>query len=153
MYIVPTILRILFKKGQQIRVGMCEFSFHDQTKHMTWHGTSIRAFLKPVCWLSLIFGVLKTPPSLFSKKFAAVLRRFDIFSGKEIYIVPIVLRVLRTELRSFALGCSWSVLLLYESWKRYGVNSSSIYRCNGLFMCLNYTHIFCSVYILCAELC
>jgi hypothetical protein len=29
--------------------------------------------------------VLKTPPSLFNEKFAAVLRRFDIFSGKEIY--------------------------------------------------------------------
>ncbi len=75
-------------------------------------------------------------PSISFGYFSAVLRRFDIFSGKEIYIVPIILRVLRTELRSFALGCSWSVLLLYESWKRYGVNSSSIYRCNGLFMCL-----------------
>ena len=63
--------------------------------------------------------------------------------------VPTVLKVLSIELRSFALGCSWSVLLLYESWKRYGVNSSSIYRCNGLFMCLNYTHIFCSAYIFC----
>jgi hypothetical protein len=40
--------------------------------------------MKPVCWLSLIFEVLKTPPSLFSEKFAAVLWRFNIFSGKEI---------------------------------------------------------------------
>jgi hypothetical protein len=49
--------------------------------------------------------------------------------------VPAVLRVLRTELRSFALGYSWDVFLLLDL-KRYGVNSSSIYRCNGLFMCL-----------------
>ncbi len=56
MYIVPTTLRIFFRKGSEY-VSECASS-----RFMTkvWgHETSIRAFLRPVCWLSLIFGVLK----------------------------------------------------------------------------------------------
>jgi hypothetical protein len=38
---MPAILRVLFKERQQVRVGLYELSFHDQTKHIL---TSVRTW-------------------------------------------------------------------------------------------------------------
>jgi hypothetical protein len=71
---VPTILRVLFKERQQIRVGLCELSFHLHKTHTDKCEEIKRS--TPISWHLLgslaqycdDFWSVKTAPSLYLRK-------------------------------------------------------------------------------------